>query len=136
MDRRSLLVGAGAVLGSLAGCSGSDSETPGDERPGQNTPEPTPEPTPVPMEFPTYTFEEADDGTTAVVLSLSNPDPEPRETTMTVLVKNKDDEVVTGETEISVPAGGEETYRVPVDVPWSWFQDHRNLQGVRFADVE
>jgi len=136
MDRRSLLVGTGVALGSLAGCFGSDAESPDSERPGENTPEPTPEPTPVPMEFPSYAFEEGDDGTTVVVLTLSNPDPERRETTMTVLVENEDGERVTGETGIAVPAGEDATYRVSVDVPWSWFRDNSNLQGIRFADID
>jgi len=135
MDRRTLLVGAGAAFGSLAGCSGSNSETPGGERPGERTPEPTPEPTPVPMTFPTYSFEEGDDGTTVVVLTLSNPGEERRDTTMTVVVENADGEAVTGSTDIDVAAGGEATYRVPVDVSWSWFGDNRNLRGVRFADA-
>ena len=134
MDRRRLLVGVASVLGGLAGCSGDGSETPGGERPTARTPESTPEPTPAPIRFPSYAFEESDAGTTVVVLTLSNPADERRETTMTVVTKGPEGQQVNGSTDIDVPAGGEATYRVPVDTEWSWFRDNRNLQGVHFAD--
>lgn len=134
MDRRTLLVGAASVLGGLAGCSGDGSETLGGERPGGATPEPTPQPTPVPLRFSSYSFEASDAGTTVVVITLSNPADERRETTMIVGTKGPEGEQITGSADIDVPAEGEATYRVTVDIEWSWFRNNRNLQGVRFAD--
>lgn len=136
MDRRTLLTGIGITLGSLAGCSGDGSETPGGERPGENTPELTPEPTPAPMRFPSYSFEEGEDGKGIVVMTLSNPGENRRETTLTVGVNDQDGERVSGSTELSIDAGAEKTYRVPVDVNGTWFAANGNLQSAELADEQ
>ena len=97
----------------------------------RETPEPTemPEPTPVPLRFPEYSFEESA-GKTAVVLTAKNPAEETRNGTMSVIVKGPDDERHTASTDISLAPGQTGSYRLTVDVKWSWFVDNKNLLGI------
>jgi len=123
-----------AAVGGIAGCSGSDSAPSGEEQPGaretrESTETPEPTPTPVPLRFPEYSFEESE-GQTAVILTTKNPAEETRNGTMVVTVKGSDGEKHTASTDISLAPGQTETYRLTVDIEWSWFADNKNLLGV------
>lgn len=119
MHRRTVLAGLATLSAGLAGCGGSASD-PGD--PG----------TPQPLDVPAFDFEEGPDGTSVVVLTVANKGDQPRDATMSTIIANAQGERLTAETDVSLQPGDEETYRVEFDVEWAWFDENRNLQGVKF----